>query len=119
MNITWYIPPNSSDPDRDWKIALPDELVKPTVEWFHLVMGHPGTKCLQDFLNSCYYNDKIRAAIDNHKCEHCLRHKLSGPGYGLLSERDVQVAPFEEIAVNYIGPWQVSKSTVDSSSSKP
>ena len=46
VNVTCYIPPNSNDPDRDWRIALPDKLVKPTVEWFHLVMGHPGTKCL-------------------------------------------------------------------------
>ena len=42
VNVTCYIPPKSSDPDRDWKIALPDKLVELTVEWFHLVLGHPG-----------------------------------------------------------------------------
>ena len=52
VNVTCYIPPNSSDPDRDWKIALPEKLVQPTVEWFHLVMGHPGDKRLREALNS-------------------------------------------------------------------
>ena len=97
-----YIPPKSSDPDMDWRIALPDNMVESTVNWFHLVMGHPGTA-----LDVRYHNERLRSTIDNHKCEYCQRHKLSGPGYGLLSEWDVQVAPFEEIAVDLIGPWQV------------
>ena len=107
VNVMCYIPPKSSDPETDWRIALPYNMLESTVSWFHLVMGHPGIKRLRDFLLSRYYNENLRSTIDNHKCEHCLRNKLSGPGYGLLSERDVQVAPFEEIAVNLIGPWQI------------
>ena len=105
VNVMCYIPPKSSDPDTDWRIALPDNMVKSTVDWFHLVMGHPGTKRLREALEARYHNESLRWTIDNHKCEYCQRHKLSGPGYGLLSERDVQVAPFEEIAVDLIGPW--------------
>ena len=33
---------DQNDPITQWKIALPDQMVKPTVEWFHQVMGHPG-----------------------------------------------------------------------------
>ena len=29
------------------KIALPRQLSKPTVKWFHLVAGHPGEKQLE------------------------------------------------------------------------
>jgi hypothetical protein len=32
---------------------------------------------------------------------------LSGKGYGLLTEREKQIAPWEEVAINLIGPWTV------------
>ena len=28
----------------NWKIALPKELITPTVKWYHQVTGHPGSK---------------------------------------------------------------------------
>ena len=34
------------NPKTQWRIALPKVMVKPTVEWFHLVTGHPGQKKL-------------------------------------------------------------------------
>jgi hypothetical protein len=41
------------------------------------------------------------------KCKDCQKHKLAGHGYGLLPEREVQIAPWEEVAINLIGPWKV------------
>ncbi len=35
------------------------------------------------------------------------KHKLAGRGYGLLSEREVQNASWEEVAIDLIGPWKV------------
>jgi hypothetical protein len=32
---------------------------------------------------------------------------LAGKGYGLLPEREVRVAPWEEVAIDLIGPWKV------------
>jgi len=43
--------------------------------------------------------------IDKLHCEHCQRNKLSGKGYGLLPEREIRSIPFEECAVDLIGPW--------------
>jgi transposase InsO family protein len=40
-------------------------------------------------------------------CSDCQRHKLAGRGYGLLPEREVCVAPWEEVAIDLIGPWKV------------
>jgi hypothetical protein len=34
-------------------------------------------------------------------------HELSGSGYGLLPEREVQIAPWEEVVIDLIGPWRV------------
>jgi hypothetical protein len=41
------------------------------------------------------------------KCKDCQKYKLAGHGYGLLPERELQIAPWEEVAINLIGPWKV------------
>ena len=58
-------------------------------------------------LRQRYYHPKLRYHIDHLKCEHFQRHKLTGRGYGLLPERELRIAPWEEIAIDLIGPWQV------------
>ena len=49
----------------------------------------------------------LRRNIDRHKCEHCLRHKLPGKGYGLLPEREMRITSWEEVAIDLIGPWTI------------
>ena len=50
----------------------------------------------------------MRRIVDNYRCSDCQKHKLSGKGYGLLPEREVRSEPFEEVAVDLIGPWKVT-----------
>ena len=95
------------DPTTQWKIALPEQMLEETVSWFHTVMGHPGEKRLRETLQQRYYHTKLRYTIDRFKCEHCQRHKLSGRGYGLLPEREMRIAPWEEVAIDLIGPWNI------------
>jgi hypothetical protein len=95
------------DDPANWKIALPSELIAPTVKWYHQVTGHPGSKRLNDLISKRYYNRDLRRYIDNFNCEFCQRNKLEGKGYGLLPEREVRSIPFEECAVDLIGPWTV------------
>ncbi len=58
-------------------------------------------------LQERYYHPKLRYTIDRFKCSHCQKHKLSGHGYGLLPECEVHIAPWEDVAVDLIGPWTV------------
>ena len=88
-------------------IALPEQMLDKTIAWFHQIMGHPGSKCLRQTLHKRYYHPQLQCTIDNFHCEHCQRHKLSGKGYGLLPERELRVAPWTEVAVDLIGPWQL------------
>ena len=67
--------------------------------------GHPGSKRLYMQICNRYYHRDLRALIHNLHCKHCQRNKLSGKGYGLLPERKVCCVPFEECAVDLIGPW--------------
>lgn len=41
-----------------------------------------------------YYHPDMRRTINNLRCEVCSKNKLSGPGYGLLPEREVRGQPF-------------------------
>ena len=37
----------------------------------------------------------------------CQEYKLAGHGYGLLPKQEVQIAIWEEVAIDLIGPWKV------------
>ena len=102
----WCYTKPGDDPS-NWKIALPRELIRPTVNWYHQVTGHPGSKRPYEQIRQRYYNRDIRRYIDNFNCDYCQRNKLDGKGYGLLPEREVRSIPFEECAVDLIGPWKV------------
>jgi hypothetical protein len=96
------------DPNRDdWKIPLPESLVPKVVRWFHQVLGHPGQTRLRDTLQARYHHPKMRSCIDQLVREDCQGHKLAGRGYGLLPEQEVCVTPWEEVAIDLIGPWKL------------
>ncbi len=40
-------------------------------------------------------------------CKDCQKHKLAGHCYGLLPEQEVWIAPWDEVAIDLIGPWKV------------
>jgi hypothetical protein len=82
-------------------------MVVDTIKWFHQVMGHPCKKRLRETLNQCYHHPKLCYHIDKLKCKDCQKYKLAGHGYGLLPEQEVWIAPWEEVAINLIGPWKV------------
>ena len=41
-------------------------------------------------------------------CDKCQRFKLTGKGYGMLPPREASLVPWQEIAVDLIGPWNIS-----------
>ncbi len=49
----------------------------------------------------------LRWMVDNLNCDFCQRNKLDGKGYGFLPDHEVRLIPFEECAVDLIGPWTV------------
>jgi hypothetical protein len=42
QDILCYTKPG--DNPANWKVALPEDLIKPTIKWYHQVTGHPGSK---------------------------------------------------------------------------
>lgn len=104
-NIPWYVKPG--DAEANWKIALPQNLLMPTIRWFHQVTGHPGSKCLYMQIYLRYYHIDLRGKVDKFCCKYCQQNKLPGKGHGLLPEQELCSIPFEECAVDLIGPWKI------------
>ncbi len=83
---------------------LPEDLIVPTIRWYHQVTGHPGSKRLYQHIHQRFYNCDLCRLADNFRCNYCQRNKLEGKGYGLLPEQEVYSIPFEEWATNLIEP---------------
>ncbi len=57
-NILYYTKPG--DNPANWKIALPEDLIKPTIKWYDQGTGHPGRKRLYGQLQQRYYHRDLR-----------------------------------------------------------
>lgn len=95
------------NPDTQWKIALPLNMIPQTITFYHSILGHPGSKRLRDSLQSRYFHPQLRSFCERFHCDICQREKLDGPGYGHLPEREMKEAPWTEVAVDCIGPWTI------------
>lgn len=106
IEIICYVKPGG-DPELEWKIALAQNMIQPTISWFHQVLGHPGSKRMRLTMQARYYHPEIRRYVDRYACDACQRHKLEGRGYGLLPERNLSEVPWQDVAVDLIGPWKI------------
>ena len=61
-----------------------------------------------------FYQSNLRTRIENFVklCDACQRFKLPGKGYGELPPREAQLAPWQENAVDLIGPWSINVNEV-------
>ncbi len=53
-DILCYTKPG--DNAANWRIALPEDLILPTIQWYHQVTGHPGSKRLHEQLKQRSYH---------------------------------------------------------------
>jgi transposase InsO family protein len=92
------------------KIYLPDCLVADTVRWYHLALGHCGMTRLNDTIRMHFYNPLIlkTCVAEVQKCDTCQRLKAVGRGQGMTAGRIAPLVPWEEVAVDLIGPWTLS-----------
>ncbi len=79
-----------------------------TLHWFHAILGHPGSCCMLATLQTLCHHPHHCMHIECFVFNECQHAKPSGPGHSLLPEQDVAGAPWEEVAVNFIGPWPAS-----------
>ena len=98
------------DDESSLKIVLTDETVDAAVEYFHLLLNHPGLKALSQALSK-FYHPQLSARISAFACDICQKTKIGDRGYGHLPPRSVRdLYPWKQCDVDLIGPWYVSTS---------
>jgi transposase InsO family protein len=97
-------------PGGEGKIYLPDCLLKDTVRWYHLALGHCGTTRLADTLRMHFHNPRLQQTCveEVRICDPCQRYKNVGRGHGETASRDAPLLPWQDVAVDLIGPWTLT-----------
>jgi transposase InsO family protein len=97
------------DGDDQWRIVLPDALVDQALNWYHYVLGHVGAARLTQSFRTHFWIRKLRERVDRivYSCDSCQRNKNPGPGQGHLPPREDVGLPWEEVAVDLVGPWKI------------
>ena len=95
--------------NNNWRIVVPEALIRDTLVWYHGTMGHAGRdRMIQGLSNHLWFPSMHRRVEEFiHACDICQRYKNTGVGYGHPPPREDTSQPFAEIAVDLIGPWQV------------
>ena len=106
LNILVHVKPGL-DKQTQWKICLPETMVKDAIKWYHVALGHPGSERTKKTIQARYHGKHISRECAKFKCEHCKKYKTDPKQWGLLPERKVTTELFSEIAVNLIGPWKI------------
>lgn len=96
-----------ASPKGNWKIAIPQTLLEPIIQWYHLILGHCGCNQLYKTIRMNFAAPYLYQRCSNYKCNHCQRNKILSPGYGLLPPRHAPLMSWSEVSVDLIGPWKV------------
>ena len=93
----------------NYKIFIPNSLVHDVLVWYHQTLGHVGETRLDRTISTHMtfpsLDDRVKIFCD--ACRTCKVMKHTGRGCGHLAPRLARLLPFEEIAVDSIGPWTV------------
>ncbi len=90
------------------ELDLTNSMILPTIHWFHAMIGHPGTCYMSAMLQAQYHHPHLWMHIEHFARDKCQQAKPYSPGHGSLPNRDIAGAPWEEVAVDLIGPWPAS-----------
>ena len=76
---------------------------------YHCVLNHIGMMQLWATISTHFYHPHLKQCVDTIICECtvCQKYKLAGPGYGQLPPHEAPLAPWDEVAVDLIGPWKI------------
>lgn len=101
------------DPPGSWRICLPTALLNDVLLWYHRVLGHCGTTRLYDSLRAHCYHPALKRQCEAFTCGMCQQNKVSGAGYGDLPGRQAPLVPWNEVAIDLIGPWKIDVQGVE------
>jgi transposase InsO family protein len=96
--------------NNEWRIVLPNNVVDDVVQWYHAALMHSGEVRTLRAISRYFYSFKLKDRVHDYvsHCDDCQRNKSAGAGYGELPPRNDVSIPWEEVAVDLIGPWNIN-----------
>jgi hypothetical protein len=93
------------------KILVPQQLWEIVLEWYHLLLVHPGEKRMEATIRLVYTWADMRTQV-KEPCKTCHECQVSKKGgnkkYGLLQEKKGEVIKWSRVNVNLWGPKSVN-----------
>ena len=92
-----------------WKLFIPPSLIRNLIHWYHVTLGHCGIQRLYDTINNRFVSPRISVLCKEYTCPvNCHQWTQQGQGYGRLRPRIAQVIPWDDVAVDLVGPWKIN-----------
>ena len=93
----------------DFRIMLTDNILDRTIRWYHLTLQHVGMERQYMTMAKHFYHPKMKERTMEivKTCEQCQKFKARGQGYGHMAAREAAIAPWYEVAIDTIGPWEI------------
>ena len=93
-----------------WHIVIPETLLDSIISWYHQILSHIGMTRLYNTISVHFYHSSLKNRIETfiQSCDMCQHTKLPGIGFGHAPPQDALLTPWFEVAIDLIGPWQVT-----------
>ena len=92
------------------KILVPEQLWERVLDWYHLLLVHPGEKRMESTIRLVYTWPGMRTQV-KERCKNCHECQMSKKGgikkYGLLQEKKGEVIKWSRVNVDLWGPKSV------------
>ena len=73
-----------------------------------MILGHSGTTRLYDTIRVRFYAKRLSIHCRDYVCPNNFsQFKRQGRGYGKLPPRHAEIAPWNEVCIDLIGPWEI------------
>ena len=90
------------------RMCVPDSLVGPMVTWYHLALNHVGITRLFDTIHMNFVHLKMyRTCMEVCNPCDCQVDESPSNSYGELPAKNVTMVPWQTVAVDLIGPWNI------------
>ena len=95
------------------KIYIPSKLQARVVAWYHEYLAHPGEKRTEETIRQNLTWPGLRSHVRQFckTCRQCQLCKKQRKKYGLVSPKDVECTPWEQVHVDLIGPYEIRTPT--------
>jgi len=104
INIIVHVTTNGKE-----RICIPEASLGPIIVWYHLTLMHAGQNKLHDTIKLHFDHPRLHQVINIvvQNCEFCQRYKSPSRKYGQLPVKQITENPWETVAVDLIGPWDI------------